>query len=107
MIAHDTELECNRGFRRRAPVPISRGQLSQAILDVLASWTDLDRSLFRRVHFGGESPEAAAHEEGITPGQARSILAFCERELVEQLRPLRAPRAAERAGSSPGAGWRH
>ena len=102
MIAHDTELECNRGSRRRAAAPISRWHLSQAILDVLASWTELDRSIFTRVHFGGQSPEAAAGAEAITPGQARSILASCQRDLVERLRPFRMCRAAEAAGSPPG-----
>jgi DNA-directed RNA polymerase specialized sigma24 family protein len=78
-----------------ADLEFTREELSRAILDALATWRERDRRIFTRVRYEGESAESAARQEGIDPGEARAILAACERELLERLRVFRATGKAQ------------
>lgn len=70
-------------------VESARQHLSLAIIQVLESFPHNHRTLFARVHYGGESIEAVARSMGIEAAEARRTLASCERKLHDALRSFR------------------
>ncbi len=67
----------------------SRELLRETIVDVLRSWPDVERRVFVRSHYRGESPEAIAISLGLRPADVRPILEHCERQLRAALKTFR------------------
>ena len=67
----------------------SRELLSQAILDVLGSWPELDRRVFVQAHYQGRPIENISGCLGLSTAEVRRILETCERKLLSALRDFR------------------
>ncbi len=66
-----------------------RDQLSNAIIDSLMSWPAIQRDIFVRAHYWGDSVEAISRSLGLPAGDVRLILEQCSRRLCAALRPFR------------------
>ena len=67
----------------------NRKDLSEAIVDVLESWPELDRQVFTRSHYRGESTESISSSEGLSVSEVRMILDLCNRRLRQSLTVFR------------------
>ena len=62
-----------------------RKDLSEAILDVLESWPELDRQVFTKSHYQGKSADSISNSEGLSVPEVRMILDLCNRKLRQSL----------------------
>jgi DNA-directed RNA polymerase specialized sigma24 family protein len=67
----------------------NRKDLSEAIMDVLESWPELDRQVFTKSHYRGESAESISSSEGLSVSEVRMILDLCNRRLRQSLTGFR------------------
>ena len=63
--------------------------LSDAILVELESWPDQHRQAFVIAHYRGQTVENVGLRLGLSTGEVRQILAFCERKLRSALKNFR------------------
>ncbi len=63
--------------------------LSEAILIELKSWPDQHRQAFVMSHYRGQTIENVGLSLGLTAGEVRQILSFCERKLRSALKNFR------------------
>jgi DNA-directed RNA polymerase specialized sigma24 family protein len=66
-----------------------RKDLSEAIVDVLESWPELDRQVFTKSHYQGESADSISNSEGLSVPEVRTILDLCNRKLRQSLSDYR------------------
>jgi len=66
-----------------------RELLSQAIVDALQSWPELQRQVFVRSHYRGESVETISKVLGMTAADVRNLLDLCDHQLRSALRAFR------------------
>ena len=66
-----------------------RELLTEAILEVLRSWPELDRRVFVQAHYAGHSVEQVSSNLGLNISEVRSILERCERKLYLALKVFR------------------
>lgn len=64
----------------------NRELLSQAIVDVLRSWPELQRRVFEQAHYQGRSAEMISGSIGLSAADVRTILESCDRKLRLALR---------------------
>ncbi len=67
----------------------NREHLSQRILEILDSWSELHRHVFVRAHYWGDTAETISRTLDLQAGEVRAILNKCERRLCTELRPFR------------------
>ncbi len=67
----------------------TRNGLSDAIVNVLESWPGVDRQVFTRSHYRGESVERISDTLGLSVSEVRSILEQCGRRLRQALKSFR------------------
>ncbi len=83
----------------------NRELLSQAIVDVLASWPELHRRVFEQAHYQGHSMEKISGSLGLSVANVRMILEGCDRRLRAALRSFRSEiRSPEDNHPQPGDG---
>ena len=66
-----------------------RKDLSEAIVDVLESWPELDRQVFTKSHYEGQSADSISNSEGLSVSEVRMILDLCNRKLRQSLSEYR------------------
>ena len=66
-----------------------RKDLSQAIVEVLESWPELDRQVFTKSHYQGQSADSISNSEGLSVPEVRMILDLCNRKLRKSLAEYR------------------
>ena len=66
-----------------------RKDLSEAIVYVLASWPELDRQVFTKSHYQGQSADSISNSEGLSVPEVRMILDLCNRKLRQSLSEYR------------------
>lgn len=66
-----------------------RDLLSQAIVESLNSWPELQRRIFTDIHYGGKSVPETARALGLSPGEVAVHLQECEHRLHQALRTFR------------------
>lgn len=67
----------------------SRELLSQAIVESLKSWPEVQRQIFVEIHYGGRSVEEVSRTLGLPRSEVNQILEHCERKLYQALKALR------------------
>lgn len=67
----------------------TRELLSERIMEVLRSWPELNRRVFVRSHYQGESVEDISVSLGLNAIQVRQILENCDRKLRAALKSFR------------------
>jgi DNA-directed RNA polymerase specialized sigma24 family protein len=67
----------------------SRNLLSQAIVEVLQSWPELQRRVFVETHYHGRPVEEVSLALALCPGEVTQILQHCERKLFRALKAFR------------------
>ncbi len=65
---------------------IKREDLLREIFNALSHWSELERRVFARVHYQGQSLEAVARSASLTVEEVSLILTQCERRLYASLR---------------------
>ncbi len=76
----------------------TRNGLSEAIVNVLASWPQVERQVFTKSHYRGESAERISATLGLSVAEVRSILEQCNRRLRQSLKGfLRSSPASSKA----------
>jgi hypothetical protein len=68
---------------------IYREKLFWVIFDILRQWSELERSVFARVHYHGQSPKTIALSLELDVADVRAILRQCEHRLYASLREFR------------------
>jgi DNA-directed RNA polymerase specialized sigma24 family protein len=68
---------------------IKREDLFQGILDTLREWPNLDRQIFAKAHYHGQSIETISRSLNLDVEEVRLILEHCNRELYAALRIFR------------------
>ncbi len=63
----------------------TRYGLSEAIVNVLESWPELERRVFTQSHYRGDSVEVISLSVGLSVSEVRSILEQCNRRLRQSL----------------------
>ncbi|MBN2242041.1 MAG: sigma-70 family RNA polymerase sigma factor [Acidobacteria bacterium] len=63
-----------------------REDLFREIYSVLQKWPDLERKVFARAHYQGQSPEIISDSLKLDVSEVSSILRRCDRELLHSLR---------------------
>jgi RNA polymerase sigma factor (sigma-70 family) len=66
-----------------------REKLSRAIIEILDSWPEQDREIFKRAHYDGFSLEEIAEASDLEASAVQGILQDCDQRLREALRPFR------------------
>ncbi len=77
-------------------------ELFRGITDILGQWPDLDRKVFTRAHYRGESIAAISRSLRVDARQVRGILEKCEQDLHASLRMFRGNAAARAAAEETG-----
>lgn len=67
----------------------NRELLSEAIVEVLASWPELDRQLFAQAHYAGRTVDQIAQSFNLEVREVRRILEDCESRLRIALKSFR------------------
>ena len=80
----------------------NRELLSQAIVDVLASWPELHRQIFEMAHYQGSPVEGISGRLGVNASDVHRILEVCDRKLRASLRGFRDVRANIKEDHGPG-----
>ena len=68
---------------------IKRDELLREIFGALEQWTELERNIFARAHYHGQSLEAISHSLKLNVGEVKTILRQCDRRLYTYLREFR------------------
>ena len=63
--------------------------LSQAIVEVVQSWPELQRRVFVETHYHGRPVEELSQSLAMGPSQVTEILQHCERKLYRALKAFR------------------
>ncbi len=79
----------------------SREMLSQAIVESLNSWPELQRRVFVETHYHNRPIEEIAREMGMTCCDVVQILEHCERSLFRALKAFRDGETAEAPQEPP------
>lgn len=79
----------------------SRDLLSQAIVDVLQSWPELQRRVFVETHYHGRPVEEVSLSLALRPSEVTQILQHCERKLLRALKAFRDETPSEASESLP------
>lgn len=66
-----------------------REDLLREIFGALREWSELERTVFARVHYRGQSPKAIAHSLKMDLEEVNAILSQCDRRLYASLREFR------------------
>ncbi len=82
-------------------IEASRELLSQAILESLNSWPELQRRVFVETHYHNRPVEEIAREMGIACHEVIQILEHCERRLFRALKAFRDGESAEVSEEPP------
>jgi DNA-directed RNA polymerase specialized sigma subunit len=64
---------------------MKRQNLFQSIFNALNRWPELERSIFSRAHYHGQSVQAIAHSLQLDEEEVRTILRRCDRRLYSSL----------------------
>ncbi len=80
----------------------NRQLLSHAIVDVLASWSELHRRVFIMAHYQGRSLERISSCLGLSVADVRRILDDCDRDLRASLRTFRECQPGSMDGAGTG-----
>jgi DNA-directed RNA polymerase specialized sigma24 family protein len=67
----------------------TRAELSEAIIEVIASWPALYRYVFSQVHYNGRSAKELAQALGLRLAEVERALRYCETDLFDALRTFR------------------
>jgi DNA-directed RNA polymerase specialized sigma24 family protein len=78
-----------------------RNLLSQAIVESLRSWPELQRRVFAEIHYRGRSKEAVAQTLSLQPEEVAQILEQCEHKLHSALKVFRNGTAHELSEEFP------
>jgi hypothetical protein len=76
-------LECKREEKMK------RENLFQSIFNALDRWPELERSIFSRAHYNGQSVKAIAHSLQLDVEEVSAILRRCDRRLYASLDSFR------------------
>jgi len=68
---------------------ISRDDLIREIFGVLRQWSELERNVFARAHYRGQSPESISRLFKLDVKDVRTILKRCDHRLYISLREFR------------------
>ena len=68
---------------------MKREKLFQSIFDALDRWPELERSIFSRAHYDGQSVKAIARSLQLDAEEVRTILRGCDRRLYSSLDSFR------------------
>ena len=67
----------------------NRENLCREISNVLQKWPELERRIFARAHYQGQSPESISHSLKLDVNKVSSILRNCDKDLLNSLREFR------------------
>jgi DNA-directed RNA polymerase specialized sigma24 family protein len=67
----------------------NRETLLQEINNAFLQWSELERNIFSRAHYHGQSPEAISRSLQLDLAEVSTILTRCERQLHGSLRSFR------------------
>ena len=70
-------------------VKIDREILSREIFGALRQWSELERNVFTRVHYHGQSLKVVARSLKLSAEEVKAILRQCDRRLYSSLREFR------------------
>ncbi len=79
----------------------NRELLSQAIVDVLMSWPEIQRRVFEQAHYQGRSVEEISGSLGLSATNVRMILENCDRRLRAALRDFSGEARSTEESSGP------
>jgi len=68
---------------------IKRDELLREIFGALEQWTELERNVFARAHYHGQSLETISHSLKLNELEVKAILRQCDRRLYISLREFR------------------
>ena len=72
-----------------APAKIKRDELLRGIFGALRQWSELERNVFARAHYHGQSLETISHSLKLDMKEVTAILRQCDRRLYSSLREFR------------------
>lgn len=79
----------------------SRDLLSQAIVESLKSWPELQRRIFIEMHYGGRSVADISRIFGLSQSEVIQILQHCEHKLYQALKVFRDGTSEEMSEEPP------
>ncbi len=76
-------------LERKRKEKMKRENLFQSIFNALNRWPELERCIFSRAHYDGQSVKAIAHSMQLDVGEVSTIIRRCDRRLYASLDSFR------------------
>lgn len=68
---------------------VKHNDMLREIFGTLNQWSELERTVFSRAHYNGQSPEAISRSFKLDVNEVKAILRQCDRRLYDSLRKFR------------------